>query len=241
MASIDRIALLELLRKCGADGNVDFLKEALQVLVQSLMEAEVSAKIGAERYERNEGRTTYRNGYREREWDTRVGTLKLRIPKLRQGSYFPSLLEPRRRAEKALLAVVQEAYVHGVSTRKVDELVEALGMQGVSKSEVSRICKELDEVVLAFNNWMRLISMSGWMRRSPKYAKADACVTWRWFWRLAFATTENGKSWVLTSGFAKMVRFGPIFYAGWWHEGCVGFNSSSAMLTKGSGKRSNKC
>jgi transposase-like protein len=83
MASIDRIALLELLRKCGADGNVDFLKEALQVLVQSLMEAEVSAKIGAERYERNEGRTTYRNGYREREWDTRVGTLKLRIPKLR--------------------------------------------------------------------------------------------------------------------------------------------------------------
>jgi len=91
MASIDRIALLELLRKCGVDGNVDFLKEALQVLVQSLMEAEVSAKIGAERYERNEGRTTYRNGYREREWDTRVGTLKLRIPKLRQGSYFPSL------------------------------------------------------------------------------------------------------------------------------------------------------
>jgi len=138
MASIDRIALLELLRKCGADGNVDFLKEALQVLVQSLMEAEVSAKIGAERYERNEGRTTYRNGYRERDWDTRVGTLKLRIPKLRQGSYFPSLLEPRRRAGKALLAVVQEAYVHGVSTRKVDELVEALGMQGISKSEVSR-------------------------------------------------------------------------------------------------------
>jgi transposase-like protein len=114
------------------------------------MEAEVSAQIGAERYERNENRTTYRNGYRERPWDTRVGTLKLKIPKLRQGSYFPSLLEPRRRAEKALLAVVQEAYVHGVSTRKVDELVEALGMRGISKSEVSRICKELDEVVLSF-------------------------------------------------------------------------------------------
>src|SRR5690606_7431567 len=91
------------------DGDVDFLREALQVLVQSLMEAEVSAQIGAERYERNENRTTYRNGYRERPWDTRVGTLKLKIPKLRQGSYFPSLLEPRRRAEKALLAVVQEA------------------------------------------------------------------------------------------------------------------------------------
>jgi len=144
------MTLLELLRKCGVDGDVDFLREALQVLVQSLMEAEVSAQIGAERYERNENRTTYRNGYRERPWDTRVGTLKLKIPKLRQGSYFPSLLEPRRRAEKALLAVVQEAYVHGVSTRKVDELVEALGMRGISKSEVSRICKELDEVVLSF-------------------------------------------------------------------------------------------
>lgn len=150
MASTDRMTLLELLRKCGVDGDVDFLREALQVLVQSLMEAEVSAQIGAERYERNENRTTYRNGYRERPWDTRVGTLKLKIPKLRQGSYFPSLLEPRRRAEKALLAVVQEAYVHGVSTRKVDELVEALGMRGISKSEVSRICKELDEVVLSF-------------------------------------------------------------------------------------------
>ncbi|WP_278343358.1 MULTISPECIES: transposase, partial [Bacillales] len=119
MASTNRMTLLELLRKCGVDGDVDFLKEALQVLVQSLMEAEVSAQIGAERYERSEDRTTYRNGYRERLWDTRVGTLKLKIPKLRQGSYFPSLLEPRRRAEKALLAVVQEAYVHGVSTRKV--------------------------------------------------------------------------------------------------------------------------
>jgi len=144
------MTLLELLRNCGVDGDVDFLREALQVLVQSLMEAEVSAQIGAERYERNENRTTYRNGCRERPWDTRVGTLKLKIPKLRQGSYFPSLLEPRRRAEKALLAVVQEAYVHGVSTRKVDELVEALGMRGISKSEVSRICKELDEVVLSF-------------------------------------------------------------------------------------------
>jgi len=150
MASTDRMTLLELLRKCGVDGDVDFLKEALQVLVQSLMEAEVSAQIGAERYERSEDRTTYRNGYRERQWDTRVGTLKLKIPKLRQGSYFPSLLEPRRRAEKALLSVVQEAYVHGVSTRKVDELVEAMGMRGISKSEVSRICKELDEVVLNF-------------------------------------------------------------------------------------------
>ena len=150
MASIDRMSLLELLRKSGSDGDVDFLKEALNVLVHSLMEAEVAAQIGAERYERNTERTNQRNGYRQREWDTRVGTLNLSIPKLRKGSYFPSLLEPRKRAEKALLSVVQEAYIHGVSTRKVDELVESLGMKGISKSEVSRICRELDEVVIAF-------------------------------------------------------------------------------------------
>ncbi len=150
MASIDRMSLLELLRKSGSDGDVDFLKEALNVLVHSLMEAEVAAQIGAERYERNTERTNQRNGYREREWHTRVGTLHLSIPKLRKGSYFPSLLEPRKRAEKALLSVVQEAYIHGVSTRKVDELVESLGMKGISKSEVSRICRELDEVVIAF-------------------------------------------------------------------------------------------
>ena len=121
MASIDRMSLLELLRKSGIDGDVDFLKEALNVLVHALMEVEVAAQIGAERYERNTDRTNHRNGYRHCEWDTRVGTLDLRIPKLRKGTYFPSLLEPRKRAEKALLSVVQEAYVHGVSTRKVDE------------------------------------------------------------------------------------------------------------------------
>jgi transposase-like protein len=144
------MSLLELLRKSGSDGDVDFLREALNVLVHSLMEAEVAAQIGAERYERNTERTNQRNGYRQREWHTRVGTLDLSIPKLRKGSYFPSLLEPRKRAEKALLSVVQEAYIHGVSTRKVDELVVSLGMKGISKSEVSRICRELDEVVIAF-------------------------------------------------------------------------------------------
>lgn len=105
MASIDRMSLLELLRKSGFDGDVDFLKEALNVLVHSLMEAEVTAQIGAERYERNTERTNQRNGYRHREWHTRVGTLDLSIPKLRKGSYFPSLLEPRKRAEKALLLI----------------------------------------------------------------------------------------------------------------------------------------
>jgi len=147
-----RIALRELLRKYKADTEVDALKEGLVLLVQELMEAEVTEKTGAERYERTCARRTYRNGYRLRRWDTRVGTVKLRIPKVRLGSYFPALLEPRRRTEKALLAVVQEAYVHGVSTRKVDDLVRALGIDGMSRSEVSRICAALDERMEAFRN-----------------------------------------------------------------------------------------
>ena len=108
--------LLELLRKRGIDGDVDFLREALRVLVDGIMDAEVSAQIGAQHGERSPERVTYRNGYRNRTWDTRVGTMELHIPKLREGSYFPSLLEPRRRSEKALLAVIQQAYVEGVST-----------------------------------------------------------------------------------------------------------------------------
>ena len=146
----DRMDVLELLRKRGVEGDVDFLREALAVLVQAVMEAEVTAHLGAGYGERTPNRVTQRNGYRPRPWDTRVGTLELSIPKLRQGSYFPSLLEPRRRSERALLSVVQQAYVEGVSTRRVDELVKALGCEGISKSQVSRICQELDAVVEAF-------------------------------------------------------------------------------------------
>ena len=113
-----RMDLLELLRKRGMDGDVDFLREALRVLVDGIMDAEVSAQIGAQHSERSPERVTYRNGYRNRTWDTRVGTMELHIPKLREGNYFPSLLEPRRRSEKALLAVIQQAYVEGVSTRR---------------------------------------------------------------------------------------------------------------------------
>ena len=142
--------LLELLRKRGMDGDVDFLREALRVLVEGIMDAEVSTQIGAEHGERSPDRLTHRNGYRSRGWDTPVGTMELRIPKLREGSYFPSLLEPRRRSEKALLAVVQQAYVEGVSTRRVDDLVKSLGCDGISKSQVSRICRDLDQVVEAF-------------------------------------------------------------------------------------------
>ena len=122
--------LLELLRKRGMDGDVDFLREALGVLVDGLMDAEASVKAGAGYGERSPERVTQRNRYRSRNWDTRVGTMELRIPKLRDGSYFPSLLEPRRRSEKALLAVIQQAYVEGVSTRRVDDLVKALTMRG---------------------------------------------------------------------------------------------------------------
>jgi putative transposase len=129
------------------DGDV--LREGVRVLAQALMEAEVTSLVGAERHERSEDRTAYRNGTRLRTWDTRVGTVDLAIPKVRPGSYFPSLLQPRRRAEQALLTVVQEAYVHGVSTRKVDDLVKGLGLDGISKSEVSRIC------------WTRPITRSG--------------------------------------------------------------------------------
>jgi len=130
------------------DGDV--LREGIRVLSQALMETEVAGLIGADRHGRRPDRTAHRNGYRTRTWDTRVGTIELAIPTVRPGTYFPSLLQPRRRAEHALLAVVQEAYVHGVSTRKVDELMKALGLDGVSKSEVSRICSELDPLVEAF-------------------------------------------------------------------------------------------
>ena len=146
----ERMDLLELLRKGGMDGDVDFLREALRVLVEGIMDAEVSSRIGAEYGERSPERVTQRNGYRSRAWDTRVGTMDLHIPKLREGSYFPSLLEPRRRSERALLAVIQQAYVEGVSTRRVDDLVKALGCEGISKSQVSRICSELDGVVDSF-------------------------------------------------------------------------------------------
>jgi len=112
----------------------------------------VKEKTGAEQYARTPARRTYRNGYRPRRWDTRVGSLKLRIPKILLGSYFPALREPRRRTEKALLSVVQEAYVHGVSTRKVDHLVWALGIDGISRSEAARICAGLDERMEAFRN-----------------------------------------------------------------------------------------
>lgn len=145
-----RMTLLDLLNKDEQVADPSFLRDGVRLLAQELMDHEVTQLVGAGLHERSDGRTTYRNGYREREWDTRVGTVDLQIPKMREGSYFPSLLEPRRRHERALLAVVQEAYVHGVSTRAVDNLAVALGLKGISKDQVSRICKELDGQVTAF-------------------------------------------------------------------------------------------
>src|SRR4051795_9300608 len=150
MAGVERMTIEEVVRQVLRDEHADVIRESVRVVVQEIMEAEVSELIGAEHGERRtEDRATHRNGYRPRRWDTRAGEIELQIPKIRQGSYFPSFLQPRKRSEQALVAVVQQAYVCGVSTRRVDQLVESLGLR-VSKSEVSRICAGLDEQVQAF-------------------------------------------------------------------------------------------
>jgi putative transposase len=151
--ALSKSALSELLDALRAGGDLDVIREGLALVLQALIEAEAAQQIGADRYERSASRTTYRNGTRSRLLSTKAGDVELRIPKLREGSFFPALLEPRRRIDRALLAVVMEAYVHGTSTRKVDDLVKALGVDaGISKSEVSRICGELDAEVAGFRS-----------------------------------------------------------------------------------------
>jgi putative transposase len=141
------IALAELVEK-GADA--DLLREMLQYVAQRMMDMDVESLCQAAYGERKAERANSRNGYRDRQWDTRTGSVELKIPKLRKGSYFPGFLEPRRTAEKALAAVIQEAYIQGISTRSVDDLVKSMGMTGISKSQVSRLCEEIDERVGAF-------------------------------------------------------------------------------------------
>jgi putative transposase len=149
MAGRDRMTIEEVVRQVLRDEHGDVIRESVRAVAQELMEAEVSELIGAQHGERTEDRATHRNGYRPRRWDTRAGEIELQIPKMRQGSYFPSFLQPRKRSEQALVSVVQQAYVCGVSTRRVDQLVESLGLR-ISKSEVSRIAGLLDEHVQAF-------------------------------------------------------------------------------------------
>jgi putative transposase len=150
MAGAERMTIEEVVRRVLRDEHADVIRESVRAVCRELMEAEVSELVGAELGERRpEDRATHRNGYRPRRWDTRAGEIELQIPKLRQGSYFPGFLQPRKRSEQALVSVVQQAYVCGVSTRRVDQLVESLGLR-VSKSEVSRIAGLLDEQVDAF-------------------------------------------------------------------------------------------
>jgi putative transposase len=149
MAGMDRMTIAEVVRDVLRDEHADVIRESVRAVAQELMEAEISELIGAQHGERTEDRATHRNGYRARRWDTRAGEIELQIPKMRQGSYFPSFLQPRKRSEQALVSVVQQAYVCGVSTRRVDQLVESLGLR-ISKSEVSRIAGLLDEQVQAF-------------------------------------------------------------------------------------------
>jgi len=144
--------MMSLQNLLGKSADADFLREMIGFAAQRLMDLEVEGLTGAGHGERRAERITHRNGYRERDWETRAGTVELRIPKLRKGSYYPGFLEPRRMAEKALTAVVQEAYVQGISTRSVDELVKAMGMTGISKSQVSRLCVEIDGKINTFLN-----------------------------------------------------------------------------------------
>ncbi len=149
--ALDQSALTDLLDTLRSGGDLDFMREAMQLVLQALIDLEADERIGAARYERSDARTTHRNGSRSRLLSTKAGDVELAIPKLRSGSFFPALLEPRRRIDRALWAVIMEAFVHGVSTRKVDDLVGALGIDaGVSKSQVSRICAELDRAVDEF-------------------------------------------------------------------------------------------
>jgi len=143
----DMMSVQSLLEKSA---DADLLREMIGFAAQRLMELEVGGLTGAGHGERSADRLAQRNGYRDRDWETRAGTVELRIPKLRTGSYYPGFLEPRRMAEKALTAVIQEAYIQGVSTRSVDDLVKAMGMSGISKSQVSRLCAEIDGKVATF-------------------------------------------------------------------------------------------
>ena len=236
----DRLPLAELLAKAG-DG--DFLRSVAEAVVQLLMETDVDGLIGAGRHERTAERVTYRNGYRERALDTRLGSLQLRIPKLRQGSYFPPFLEPRKTTEKALVAVIQEAWIGGVSTRKVDDLVQAMGLSGISKSTVSKLCKDIDDRVHAFldrplsGDWPYLWLDATYLkqREGGRIVSVAAII--------AVAVDGEGKSrrtksvrrrsWACISAPAKPRPSGPRSSEAWCAAACAAPSSSSPMRTRG--------
>lgn len=206
--ALSQSAVSELLEALRTGEGVDLIRESVRMVMQELIEAEASKQVGAARYERAESRVTERNGSRPRLLATRAGDVQLRIPKLRKGSFFPVILEPRRRIDQALYAVVMEAYVCGVSTRSVDDLVAALGVDsGISKSEVSRICAGLDEVVTAFRTrrldhidfpYVYLDATYLHVRNSASQVVSMAVVV-----APASAPTAIGRSWAWTSGTAR--------------------------------------
>jgi transposase-like protein len=192
--ALSQFDLSELLDALRAGGDVDVIRASVEMVLQALIDAEATEVIGAARHERSASRTNQRNGTRPKLVTTKAGDVELAIPKLRHGSFFPSILERRRRIDRALFAVVMEAYVHGVSTRKVDDLVQALGgAAGISKSEVSRICGELDESLQAFRDrpgvlhgevtsdlWCREALLEGWSPCPSPIRRSSATTSWRW-------------------------------------------------------------
>lgn len=200
---------------CSVHG--DCLREAVHCVLRDIMESEVSELAGAERGERCPDRTAHRNGYRPRSFNTRVGTIELLIPRLRRGSYFPSFLEPRRRSEQALVAVVAEAYVNGVSTRKVERLVEQLGIESMSRSTVSRLCRVLDEQVQIF----RSRPLAGrypylWLdARVERCGRRVVSGTRPWWWPTGCTRAADGKCWAPMWGRQRARSSGGSFCARW--------------------------
>lgn len=219
MADNVRIALSELLRKAALGEDVDFRREGVRVLAQALMELEGTQPLGAERSERTAERTGQRNGHRDRTGETRVGTIPVKVPRVREGSSFPSLLEPRKRAERALVAVVQEADVQGVSTRRVDDRVQALGMQGVrSRASARNWTRKSNGFATA--DWKEAIPLSGWTRRSSKCARTGAWFRGRWCSPLGEGQRGNATSWAWTWDQARMAPAGGSSCGDWWRVDC---------------------
>ena len=210
----DMMTLRALLEKSS---DADLLREMIGFTAERLMALEVEGLTGAAHGERSADRITHRNGYRDRSWETRAGTVELKIPKLRKGSYFPGFLEPRRMAEKALAAVIQEAYIQGVSTRSVDDLVQAMGMSGVSKSQVSRLCGEIDDKVNGFldrsleGDWPYLWLDATYVKVRETGRIVSVAVTWLW----PSTTRAAARSWAWRSARLRPRPSGPSSCARW--------------------------